>query len=452
MNSIIVAVIVAAFGFAATRQLFDPAAGSVMQALSKTIVDDAGQAVTLAFGLIGVLALFLGVMKVAEAAGLLRLLARLLRRPMQRLFPQVPADHPAMGSMILNIAANILGLGNAATPFGLKAMQALDQLNPRKGEATDAMVLFMAINTASVTVLPTSVIALRAAAGSTDPAGITLTTLFATTCSTIVAVVAAKLGQRYWPGPVTPTTKTRPMTGHSAEVAGGGGMPLDVKPPAPVRSSPSFSAVPDSWRDDQSAAPTWVSVLFLLGFAATFPLLFAYGQQIGGWLLPTLIAAFVVYGACRRVAVYEALVEGAREGFDVAVRILPYLVIILVAIGMLRASGALPALLGFFSPLTTALGIPVEAVLMAILRTLSGSGAFAYLASVINDPAIGPDSYTGYLVSTIQGSTETTFYVLAVYCGAAGVRRIRYALVAGLAADATGFAAAVLICRLLYGG
>ena len=200
MNSVFLALILIAFAVAGFREIAD---GTTMPALSKAILDEAGGAVTLAISLIGVMALFLGLMKVAEEAGLLAVVARQVRRPLERLFPEVPAGHPAMGAMVLNIAANVLGLGNAATPFGLKAMQALDTLNPNKGWASNPMVLFLAINTASVTLLPTSVIALRAAAGSADPAGIVPTTLFATLCSTAVAIVVARVGQRLSPLPPT---------------------------------------------------------------------------------------------------------------------------------------------------------------------------------------------------------------------------------------------------------
>lgn len=432
MNSLFAAFVVIGFAVAAVRQLGTGDGGDVMAPLSQTIVDEAGRAVTLALGLIGVMALFIGLMKVAETGGLLRVLTRILRRPMLRLFPGVPPDHPAMGAMILNLAANVLGLGNAATPFGLQAMRALDRLNPVKGTATDSMVMFLAINTANVTLLPTNVIALRAAAGSADPAGVTVTTLFATTVSTIVAIVVARLGERLWKAPPAPPP------------------PLASEPSPEATADPQDAVLASSAAGD--GYPMWVAWTVAAAILATIPLMIAFGRAVGAWLLPGLITGFVLFGIVRRVPVYEALVDGAREGFEVAVRIIPYLVAILVAIGMLRASGALDGLLDFVAPATTAIGVPPQAVLMTLLRTLSGSGAYAYLASVLNDPAVGPDSYTGYLVSTIQGSTETTFYVLAVYCGAAGVRRLRHALLAGLAADAAGLAAAVLICRLLYAG
>ncbi len=202
MNVIFLAIVAVAFAMGAVRQIvWDGIGEAPMALLGKAMIDAAGGAVTLAIGLVGVMALFLGLMKVAEEGGLLRIIAKVLRPLMVRLFPEVPADHPAMGSMILNMSANALGLGNAATPFGIRAMQQLDELNPHKGTATNAMALFLAINTSSVTLLPTGVIALRAAAGSTDPAGIVPTTLFATICSTAIAIITAKLLAPYFTAP-----------------------------------------------------------------------------------------------------------------------------------------------------------------------------------------------------------------------------------------------------------
>ena len=193
----------------------------------------------------------------------------------------------------------------------------------------------------------------------------------------------------------------------------------------------------------------WASVLALAGILTLIPVTVAYGRSISPWILPGLMAGFLLFGLCRRVRVYEVFVDGAKDGFQVAVKIIPYLVAILVAVGMLRASGAMDLMVGALGPWTARVGLPAEALPMALMRPLSGSGAFAILASVINDPAIGPDSYTGYLVSTLQGCTETTFYVLAVYFGAVQVRRIRYTLAAGLIADLAGIAASVAACTYL---
>ncbi len=427
MNLVFAAIVLAAVLTAAARQVgWAPVDGqaSPMEALSKSMVDSAAGSVELALGLVGVMTLFLGLMKVAEAGGLLTVIARLIRPLMTRLFPDVPAEHPAMGAMILNLSANALGLGNAATPFGIRAMQELNRLNPHPGTATDAMALILAVNTSGVTLLPTGVIALRAAAGSVDPAGILPTTLFATACSTLAAIAAAKL---------------------LARLSRGG-----VPPAAAAAAPPPPEAAAEAAPDVAGAYPLWVSLLTLAAVLALIPATVAYGRAISPWIMPGLMAGFLIYGLCRRVRVYESFVDGAREGFQVAVKIIPYLVAILVAVGMLRASGALDAMVSALEPWTARAGLPAVALPMALMRPLSGSGAFAVLASVINDPAIGPDSYAGYLVSTLQGSTETTFYVLAVYFGAVQVRRIRYALAAGLAADAAGIAAAIAACSYLF--
>ena len=426
MNRIFLAIVLAAVIFAGFHQLtVQPAADTPapMEKLSSAMVESAGGAVELAIGLVGVMTLFLGLMKVAEAGGMLTILARLIRPLMVRLFPEVPADHPAMGAMILNLSANALGLGNAATPFGIRAMQELDRLNENKGTATNAMALFLAVNTSSVTLLPTGVIALRAAAGSADPAIILPTTLFATIGSTTVAILAAKCYQRLAPIAAAATNE-------------------EEQPEGPGKTET------DSLAAAEKSYPLWVSILALMLLASLIPLAVLFGKQISPWILPGLMAGFLVFGTIRRVSIYEVFVDGAKEGFQVALRIIPYLVAILVAVGMLRASGALDLLVNALSPFTARFGLPAEALPMALMRPLSGSGAYGILASIINDPSIGPDSYTGVLVSTLQGSTETTFYVMAVYFGAVQVRRIRHAMAAALTADAAGVIFAVMACGL----
>jgi len=383
--------------------------GGAMAALSAAALTAAEAALPLAFSLVGVMALFLGVMKIAEAAGLLGGLARLLTPLLRRLFPELPEGHPALGAMAMNIAANLLGLGNAATPFGIRAMEELEGLNRHKGIASNPQVLFLAINTAGLTLLPTKVIALRASLGAADPAAVVAPTLIATFVAAIVAVAAARLLQR-----VTPPF-------------------AEIGDPAPC---PSLAM---GWRGGLAlAAALGLVALVLLG-----------GRAIGPWLIPGLIALMVGIGVARRVAVYEAFVEGAREGFTVAVRIIPYLVAILVAVGMLRASGALDAALAPLGRLLAPVGVPAEALALAVMRSLSGSGAYGMLAASLQNPATGPDTPTGILLGTIYASTETTFYVLAVYFGAIGIKRIRHALAAGLIADAAGLAAAVVACRVL---
>lgn len=431
MNYIFFAIVLISFVTAGWQQIFGvPLEGATlpMERLSEAMVQSAGSSVELAIGLIGVMTLFLGLMKVAEEGGMLTILARLIRPVMVRLFPDVPAEHPAMGAMILNMSANAMGLGNAATPFGIRAMQELDKLNAQPGTATNAMALFLAINTSSVTLLPTGVIALRAAAGSLNPAGILPTTLFATICSSIAAIIAAKTYQRFFP-------QTGPLS----------------EPARAVDESSGEDLSPSDPPEEIEAYPLWISLIALGVLIALIPTTIFYGRQISPWVIPGLMVGFLSFGVARRVRIYEVFVEGAKEGFQVAVKIIPYLVAILVAVGMLRASGALEAMVGWLGRWTAYVGLPAEALPMALLRPLSGSGAYGILASIIQDPAIGPDSYTGYLVSTLQGSTETTFYVLAVYFGAVQVRRIRHSLAAALTADLVGIMASVAICSFLYG-
>jgi spore maturation protein SpmA len=434
MNIIFFVLIGAAFFAAAWRELTETGTDSQpMQELSQAAITSAGSAVELAIGLVGVMALFLGLMKIAEAGGLLTILARLLRPMMTRLFPSVPPDHPAMGAMILNFSANILGLGNAATPFGIRAMQELNRLNPHPGTATNAMALFLAINTSSITLLPTGVIALRASLGSAEPAAILPTTLFATVFATTVGITSALILQRFF---LPPTTAPEPP-GEATE--------------ASVRDGEAAEPQPMAIEVPMEGYPGWVSALALLGVLSIIPLTILYGQRIAPWIIPGLIMGFLLFGVARGVRIYEVFVEGAKEGFQVALRIIPYLVAILVAVGMLRASGALGVFVGLLAPWTTPLGLPPEALPMALLRPLSGSGAYGIMAGIMQDPATGPDTYVGLLVSTLQGSTETTFYVLAVYFGAIQIRRVRHTLAAALSADVAGVVAAVFIVSWLFG-
>lgn len=430
LNAVFFAIVVIAFAVAAFRQVtYSGADPTPMAALSEAMIVAAKDSVTLAIGLVGVMSLFLGLMKVAEAGGLLVIIAKVVRPLMTRLFPDVPGDHPAMGAMIMNISANVLGLGNAATPFGIRAMQELDKLNPHKGTASNSMALFLAINTSAVTLLPSGVVALRASLGSSDPAGIIPTTLVATICSTTVAIIAAKTYQRFSPLPPAPEPGA------------------DGEAPAASQEAPTDDGAAPG---DSGAYPAWVSFLVLACVLALVPLTVVFGQAIAPWMVPGIVVGLLTFGVLRGVRVYEVLVEGAKDGFQVALRIIPYLVAILVAVAMFRASGALDLLIRPLGAVTNLFGMPPEALPMAILRPLSGSGAYGVMVGIMSDPATGPDTYTGYLVSTLQGSTETTFYVLAVYFGAVQIRRVRHALAAGLTADLAGIIAAVAICSLLF--
>lgn len=387
---------------------------SPMHALTQQLLHATNDAVTLAIGLVGVLCLFLGLMKILEEGGLVAVLGKLIYPLLKPLFPEIPANHPAFGAMIMNLSANVLGMGNAATPFGLKAMQELEKLNPHPGTATNAMVLFLALNTACITLIPTKVIALRASAGSHDAAGIVTTTLIATLCSTVMAILCAKLLQRFSRSPKT-----------------------------------TQSALPQIENVPIASYPTWVSLLALFGIMSLVPVTLLWGKAFTPWIIPSFIVAILCYGLCKRLDIYASFIEGAKGGFELAIKILPYIVAMLFAIAMLRASGALSIITQAVAPFTAPLGIPPEALPMVFMRPLSGSGSLGILTDILNNPALGPDSYTGYLVSTMMGSTETTFYVLAVYFGAVQIRRIRHALATGLLVELAGMAASVIAVKAL---
>ncbi len=423
MNRLFFLLIATGFAVAAGQDVFGGT--PVMAAVTEAVIDAAKASVTLALGLIGLMALFLGLMKVAEAGGLLYGLARLLAPLMVRLFPDVPVNHPAMGAMILNMSANILGLNNAATPFGLRAMEFLQKLNPNRAVASNAQVLFLTINTASITILPTSVIALRAASGAKDATVVIAPALAATIATLICAIAVAKLLQR-WFAVAPPEAATPAVT---------------EEPPATDNEAlPAFTP-----------APAWAGWCFLLGSVALVPLLALYGERIGPWLIPALLTSVLGWGLWRGVRIYDTFVEGAKEGFTIAVKIIPYLVAILVAIALFRTSGAMDLLLRPLAFVTEPLGLPAEALTMGLMRTVSSAGAFGLLADAMNNPAIGPDSFLGILLGVIYGSSENTMYVLAVYFGAVGIQKIRHALAAGLIADAIGLVMALLACRLLLG-
>ncbi len=407
--------------------------------VTEALFSSAGAAVTLVIGLVGIMVFLLGLMRVAFDGGLRAAIARALAPLLRRLFPDVPADHPAMGSMVMNMASNMSGLGNAATPFGLKAMAELDRLNEHPGSASDSMVLFLAINTSAITVLPPlGTIGVRLAAGSPHPEAIWAPTLIATTCSTIAAVAAFYALRRL------PRFRRRPVAGGAAA--------------RPETEAPEVEAEPPITTEGRTPrVAIFVTVLALVAGLALDLNRIATANPSGDilrvavqtWLFPLLVATLLLIGWAGRVRVYESMIEGAREGLSVAVRIVPYLVAILVAVGMFRASGALDLFVSALDPLTSRVGVPAEALPMALLRPLSGSGAFGVMSEILT--AHGPDSFIGLLVSTLQGSTETTFYVLALYLGAAGVRDGRHALIACLTGDVAGFFGAVAACHWFFG-
>jgi spore maturation protein SpmA len=440
LNRIFVALVLASILLAAFT--------GTMEDLTQGLLTAAKDAAWLALGLIGVMAFFLGVMKVAEDGGMLRILSRAVWPVLRFLFPSIPRDHPAMSSMILNIVSNMMGLGNAATPFGIKAMIELNRLNPVKGTATNAMVLFLAINTSGLALLPSGVMSIRTQLGSADPAGILVTTWFATGCATVVGVLTAILLSRLrWfrepaPEPLSEEETAGDEPGPVVGEPGGS----DEKPNERVGSRPRFGLVVALLT---VAAYVAAAVLFLGGFTGEAGAEGRFRNVLSYWILPALVGGVVLFGWSRGVRVYDSLVEGAKEGFQVAKRIIPYLVAILTAVGMLRASGGIDIISRYLSPLTVPLGLPAEALPMALVRPLSGTGALGVMTEIMTFH--GPDEYIGYMVSTLYGSTETTFYVLAVYFGAVGIKRTRHALPACLAADVAGISAGVFIVHLLFG-
>lgn len=393
-----------------------------MKEVTNAIIDYASTAVKIALGLIGIMALWLGVMKIAEQSGLVKIIANSVRPITRFLFPDVPQDHPAIGSIIMNISANMLGLGNAATPFGLKAMEELDKLNPNKGTATNAMCTFLAINTAGLTLIPATAIAVRAASGSSEPTIIIGTSFFGASCATIMGIIAAKIFEKF-----------------------------------PLKSSEFVLLLKKNLRTMAISLLT-LTLIFTLFITKTLTNIISLVnaeavkniiQIISVLTIPLIIIFFVLFGIIKKVKIYEVFIEGAKEGFNVAVRIIPYLVAMLIAIGIFRAGGAMEFLIKILSPATDLIGFPAEALPMALMRPLSGSGSLGIMSEIIS--VHGADSFIGILVSTIMGSTETTFYVLALYFGSVNIKRTRHAAAAGIMADIAGILGALFIVKLLFG-
>jgi spore maturation protein SpmA len=397
---------------------------------------------TIALPLAGVMALWLGIMRLAEKSGLMHVIARVLRPLMTRLFPEVPADHPAMGSMIMNMAANMLGLANAATPLGLRAMQDLEKLNPRPGTASNAMCTFLAINTSSIQLIPASAVAILAAAGSVQPTAIIGTALIATIISTGVAIFVVKTLEKlpfYRLPPVTDADRSAKQTEEAAA-------PKSDDGPAPE---------PLTWRPRLLLALFGVFFLYLIwrtaaaGYDGDRGWFASWVEAISLLAIPFLLSFFPLYAALRRVPVYEEFVEGAKEGFQVALRIIPFLVAILVAVGMFRGAGGIDMLSRALDPVFQRIGFPTELLPLVLMRPLSGSGTTGIFAELV--ATHGPDSLISRMAGTIMGSSETTFYVLAVYFGSVAIRRTRHAVPAGLLADLAGVVASVIVCRIVLG-
>ncbi len=366
-------------------------------------------AVEIAIGLIGVMALWLGLFRVAEHSGLINVIARAMGPLFSRLMPEVPANHPAIGSVTMNLAANFLGLDNAATPMGLKAMNDLQELNPDKDTATNAQILFLVLNTSSVTLLPVTIFLYRAQQGSTEPAAVFVPILMATSASTLVGLFSVAWMQK-----------------------------LRLHDPVVLAWFGGFAVV----------------MAALLSFIVGLPgdVLSTRSALIGNLLLFSVIVLFLVSGIQRKLDCYSLFIEGAKEGFNVAIKIIPFLLAMLVGIGVFRASGCLDILLEGIRALVAMLGIDtrfVDALPTAFMKPLSGSGARAMMLETMN--TYGVDSFAARVAATVQGSTETTFYVLAVYFGSVGIRKTRHAIGCGLLADFAGITTAILACYWFFG-
>lgn len=362
----------------------------------------------ISLGLTGVLSLWLGIMKIGERGGVVDTLSRLLSPVFTRLFPDIPKGHPATGSIFMNIAANMLGLDNAATPLGLRAMEQLQGLNPRKDTATNPMIMFLVLNTSGLTIIPVSILVYRAQMGAGQPTDVFIPILLATFFSTLAGIVATSIYQR-----INLLNRTLLLTL--------GGMCVAV------------------------AAVIW-------GFGQMDKdRMNLVSTSVANILLMTIIVAFILAGVRRRVNVYDAFIEGAKEGFTTAVRIIPYLVAILVGIGVFRASGAMDMIVGGVRWAVEACGGNsdfVGALPTALMKPLSGSGARGMMVDAM--ATYGPDSFVGRLSCIFQGSTDTTFYILAVYFGSVGIRYTRHAVACGLLADLAGVVAAIGVCYMFF--
>ena len=363
----------------------------------------------ISLGLTGVLALWLGIMKIGERGGVVNVLARWLSPVFTRLFPQIPKGHPVTGSIFMNLSANMLGLDNAATPMGLKAMEQLQELNTQKDTASNSMIMFLVLNTSGLTLIPVSILVYRAQMGAAQPTDVFIPILLATFFSTLAGIIITSLYQR-----INLLNRTLLLTL--------GGMCLAV------------AAVIWGFSQLDSVVMNQVSV------------------SVANILLMTIIVGFILAGMRKRVNVYDAFIEGAKDGFSTAVRIIPYLVAILVGIGVFRASGAMDWLIDGIRWLVAAVGFDtnfVEALPTALMKPLSGSGARGMMVDAMT--TYGADSFVGRLSCIFQDSTDTTFYILAVYFGSVGVRYTRHAVTCGLLADLAGIIAAIFIAAFFFG-
>ena len=407
LNYIWIGFIIIAFVIALAKLIFLGDV-TVFPALIDSTFASSKTAFEISLGLTGVLSLWLGIMKIGERGGVVNVLARALSPVFTRLFPDIPKGHPVTGSIFMNIAANMLGLDNAATPLGLKAMEQLQTLNPNKETATNPMIMFLVLNTSGLTLIPISIMVYRAQLGAAQPTDVFIPILLATFFSTVAGIIITSIYQR-----INLLNRTMLLTL--------GGMALAVG--AIIWGFGQLD------KDQMNIVSTSVANILLM----------------------TIIVAFVLAGMKHRINVYDAFVEGAKEGFTTAVRIIPYLVAILVAIGLFRASGAMDMLINGVATLVKALGGNsdfVGALPTALMKPLSGSGARGMMVDAMT--TYGADSFVGRLSCIFQGSTDTTFYILAVYFGSVGIRNMRHAVPCGLLADFAGVIAAIGIAYLFF--
>ena len=407
LNYIWIGFIIIAFVIALAKLIFLGDL-TVFPALIDSTFASSKTAFEISLGLTGVLSLWLGIMKIGERGGVVNVLARALSPVFTRLFPDIPKGHPVTGAIFMNIAANMLGLDNAATPLGLKAMEQLQTLNPNKETATNPMIMFLVLNTSGLTLIPISIMVYRAQLGAAQPTDVFIPILLATFFSTVAGIIITSIYQR-----INLLNRTMLLTL--------GGMALVV--------GAIIWAFGQMDKDQMNIVSTSVANILLM----------------------TIIVAFVLAGMKHRINVYDAFVEGAKEGFTTAVRIIPYLVAILVAIGLFRASGAMDMLINGVATLVKALGGNsdfVGALPTALMKPLSGSGARGMMVDAMT--TYGADSFVGRLSCIFQGSTDTTFYILAVYFGSVGIRNMRHAVPCGLLADFAGVIAAIGIAYLFF--
>ena len=408
LNYIWITFFVVAFAIALVRLVFMGDA-EIFPAIMNSTFSSAETAFKISLGLTGVLSLWLGIMRIGEKGGVVNVFARLLSPVFCRLFPDIPKGHPVTGTIFMNISANMLGLDNAATPMGLKAMEQMQELNPKKDTATNPMIMFLVLNTSGLTIIPVSIMVYRAQLGAAQPTDVFIPILLATFFSTMVGLLAVSIYQR-----INLFNRTLMLTL--------GGMCLAV------------------------ASIIW-------GFnSLSKEAMDVASTSMANILLFTVIIAFIIAGMHKRINVYEAFVDGAKEGFQTAVRIIPYLVAILVGIGVFRASGAMDIIIGAVERLVSWCGGNTDfvgALPTALMKPLSGGGARGLMIDAMTN--YGPDSFTGRLACLFQGSTDTTFYILAVYFGSVNIKYTRHAVACGLLADLAGIIAAIFIGYLFFG-